>query len=97
MKSQKTLSIILAAGAAGVALVALSNASFLATVPADLLIAASAAGAIVGLAIADYSRRIQPLKPLAPVVHPTFPKNATRTTAYGVAQRTCTVSERSAA
>lgn len=94
MKSQKTISNILAAGLAGVALVALSNASFLASLPADLLIAAAAAGAIVGLAVADYSRSIQPLKPLAPVLRPSFPKNPARTTAYGIARR---VSERTAA
>ncbi len=87
MKSQKTLSIILAAGLAGVALVALSNASFLASVPAELLISAAVAGAIVGLAVADYSRRLTPLKPMAPVLHPSFPKNPARTSAYGISRR----------
>jgi hypothetical protein len=97
MKSSKTLSIILAAGLAGVALVALSNASFLASIPADLLLATATAGAIVGLAVADYSRAHQPLKPLASVVRPSFSQNPARTTAYGIQRREVATVERTAA
>jgi hypothetical protein len=83
--SAKYLSLILAAGTAGVALFSLANASFTATVRGDVVAAVMAATAIVGLAAYDYSRRTQPLSVPARMVRPAMPAGSgQRSKAYGL-------------
>jgi hypothetical protein len=68
--SRKSLSLIFAAGAAGVAFFQFASASFTAALPAETLVAIAASAAIVGVAVYDYSRRYQPLCPPDRVVRP---------------------------
>ena len=69
-----SISLILAAG---VALFALANSRFATGLPVDIFVTALASLALVGFAIHDYSRRLQPLVlpvrllcPTRPVVAP---------------------------
>ncbi|MBI2510624.1 MAG: hypothetical protein HYV96_01480 [Opitutae bacterium] len=85
-----TLSLILTTATIGSVAAKLSNAAFLAAVPAEIVFAAAASLAIVGITIADYARAIRPLTvkaPLARVALPTGP----RTTAYGIRRRSAIV------
>ncbi len=66
--SRNILSALIAAGAPGVALLALSN-----RIPADVALGALTAIAIVAFAIFDYSRNTASLKMRAPVLRPTLP------------------------
>jgi hypothetical protein len=66
--SRNILSALIAAGAPGVALLALSN-----RVPADLALAALTAIGLVAFAIFDYSRNTASLNVRAAVVRPTVP------------------------
>lgn len=97
---KKTLFIILATASAATALVALANASFLASVPAAIVFAVAVSLAIVGMTISDYTRNVRPLTlktPIAPVIRPTATSAAARSTAYGMRRRVSAITERSAA
>lgn len=85
-----TLSIILAAAAAGSVIAKLSNAAFLATVPGEVIFAAAASAAIVGITIADYARAVRPLTIKAPVSRVELPTGP-RSNAYGVRRRSAIV------
>ncbi len=74
----KTISFLALSAAAGVALAVLANASFLASVRAEYLLAALTVGGIAAIMSADYGRKTRSLAPRAPVLRPQ------RTTAYGV-------------
>lgn len=63
--SRNILSALIAAGAPGVALLALSN-----RIPADLALAALTAIGLVAFAIFDYSRNTASLKARAAVIRP---------------------------
>ena len=76
--STKFLSLVLAAGAAGVAGFTFANSQFSAGLDGDAILGAGAALAIIGVAIFDYSRRPQPLSLPAPVLRPRTPAKATR-------------------
>jgi hypothetical protein len=79
---KNNLSNILTAGVAGVALIKLSSASFLAAVSGEILMGGLAAVAVLGIAISDYARRPRPLTIRTTVARPALP--STKTTAYGV-------------
>ncbi|MBI2498449.1 MAG: hypothetical protein HYV75_11230 [Opitutae bacterium] len=71
------LSVILATGAAGVAVFAVANSAFVASLPGDVILGAGASVAILGFAAYDYSRRYLPLdlpgrtlRPKLPMVTP---------------------------
>ncbi len=61
MKTIKFLSVSLAAGLAGVALVKLGSTSFFATLPSEKLLVAGVCVALAGLAAHDYTRRAKTL------------------------------------
>lgn len=84
--SAKYISLVLAAGIAGVALFALANASFTAAFRGDVAVAIAASAAVVGFAAYDYSRRTQPLSIPARVLRPSLPvgHKVQKTTAYGI-------------
>jgi hypothetical protein len=83
--SAKITSLILAAGAAGVALFKIANASFTAVLPGDALFAIAASVAIVSFAAYDYSRRGPSLRMPSRALHPSLPAgNAAHSTAYGI-------------
>ena len=71
--SRPSIFLLLAAGAAGVALFALANSRIAAGLPVDIFVAAFASIALVGFAIKDYSRRVQPLARPARLLRPTGP------------------------
>jgi hypothetical protein len=73
--SRNILSALIAAGAPGVALLALSN-----RVPADLALAALTAIGLVAFAIFDYSRNTASLNVRAAVVRPTVPAVTSQST-----------------
>lgn len=97
-----TLSITLGTAAIGSALAKLSNAAFLADVPAEIVFAGAVSVALVGLTIADYARNIRPLAIKAPISRVVLPAAAftsatKRSNAYGVRRRASAIIERSAA
>jgi hypothetical protein len=69
----RLLSVILAAGTAGVAAFALANSAFVAALPGDVILGAGASLAILSFAAYDYSRRYLPLTVRARVLRPTLP------------------------
>ena len=71
--SLKSISLIFAAGAAGVAVFALANAQFTAGLPAVKLLSLAISVALLSLAMYDYSRRVQPLRVPARLLRPTLP------------------------
>ena len=71
--SLNSISVILAAGFAGLALAKLGNASFLSTFRGDIAAAVALSAAVVGFAVYDYSRRMQLLRTSQPVLHPSLP------------------------
>lgn len=85
-----TLSIILAAATVGSIVAKLSNAAFLAAVPAEIIFSAAAALAIVGITIADYARNIRPLTVKAPIARVALPA-CPRSSAYGIRRRSAIV------
>lgn len=92
MKNLKSLSTILAAGAAGVVLAKLGNAGLLARVPGDAIVAAVLFLGILALAAYDLARCITPLKLRDTRLRPTPPvARAPRTTAYGIRRRAAIV------
>ena len=71
MKNSKlSLSLMLAAGAAGVALFKLASASFTSAVPGVEVLSGFAAAAVLGIAAYDYTRRPQRLSPPAQILRP---------------------------
>ena len=71
--STKFIFLILAAGAAGVAFFTLANAQFTATLPGGVMLAIGVSAAVVGIAAADYSRRVQSLGRCGRVLRPELP------------------------
>ena len=71
--SSKSISLILAAGLAGVAFLSVSNASFTAGLSGDAMLAAGLSAAVLGFAINDYSRRIRPLTVTTRLLRPAMP------------------------
>jgi hypothetical protein len=90
-----TLSVILATAALGSVAAKLSNAAFLATVPGEIVFAAAASLAIIGITLADYARAIRPLTVKAPIARVVLPTGQ-RSNAYGLRRRSAIV-ERTAA
>ncbi|MBA4137143.1 MAG: hypothetical protein C0518_07490 [Opitutus sp.] len=90
---KNTLSILALSATAGAVLMKLSNASFFAAVPGELVIAAGASLAIVGLMIGDYRRFVRPLAVPASVVRPAASSVARtqRTNAYGIRRQSAIV------
>jgi hypothetical protein len=82
--SSQFISQILAAGAAGVALFALANAPFVAALPGDAILAFAISAAAIGLAIYDYSRRVQPVTRPCRVLRPLVPCSTPRSAASGL-------------
>jgi hypothetical protein len=86
----KTISFLALSAAAGVALAVLANAQFLASFPAEYLLAAFAVGGIAAIMSADYGRKARSLAPRATVLRPQLAPAAPlvarpqRTTAYGL-------------
>lgn len=85
-----TLSIVLAAATVGSVAAKLSNAAFLAAIPGEIVFAAAASLAIVGITIADYARNIRPLTVKAPLARVAL-ATGQRTTAYGIRRRSAIV------
>ena len=73
MKNSSTLSLVFAAGAAGVALFKFASTSFSAAVPVEAVGAIAVSAAVIALAIFDYSRRPQPLTVRAQLLRPALP------------------------
>jgi hypothetical protein len=71
--SSKSISLILAAGLAGVAGFTLANSAIVAALPADVFLAIGASVAVAALAIFDYSRRPQPLALPVQMLRPAMP------------------------
>jgi len=76
-KSNQLISLVLAAGVAGVAVLSLANAPIMAALPGDVVLGVGASIAIFGLAVYDYSRRVRSLtlpirllRPALPVARP---------------------------
>ena len=78
--STKLLTLISAAGAAGVAAFNFANSQYSAGLAGDTILGAGAALAITGFAIFDYSRRPQPLSLPSPALRPRLPASAVRQT-----------------
>ncbi len=74
--SAHSISLILAAGLAGVALFKLADVSLVAALPGGAILAFALSAAAIGLAISDYSRRVQPLMVPGRVVRPALPAAA---------------------
>ncbi|HVU17025.1 MAG TPA: hypothetical protein VHD32_08865 [Candidatus Didemnitutus sp.] len=70
MKTTKTLLTFIAAGLAGAAFAKLGLSSTLAYVPGTLFFAVAAGAALVGFALGDLSRKIEPLRPCARLARP---------------------------
>lgn len=90
-----TLSIILVTATLGSIAAKLANAAFLASVPGEIVFAAAASLAIIGITISDYARAIRPLTVKAPIARVELPTGK-RSNAYGVRRRSALI-ERSAA
>ena len=68
--SAQLISLVLAAGAAGVALVKLGSALITAVVNGEVILAIAASVAVVLFAAYDYARRLDRVQLLAPVLRP---------------------------
>jgi len=80
--STKSILLILAAGAAGVAFFTLAQAQFTATLPGGTLLAIAVSLAVIAIAAADYSRRLQLRTLRSRTLRPALPAGTTpRTTA----------------
>ena len=71
--SAKYLSLVLAAGTAGVALFNVADSSFTSYINGDLVIAVATSVSLIGLAIYDYSRRSRSYVAPAPLLRPALP------------------------
>ena len=74
--STQFISQVLAAGLAGVAFFKLADAPFIAALPGDAILAFAISAAAIGLAIHDYSRRVQPVTVPCRVLRPSLPATA---------------------
>jgi hypothetical protein len=83
------LSVILAAGAAGVAAFSVANSAFVASLPGDVLLGAGASLAILGFAAYDYSRRYLPLPVAVRALRPKLPAAAAPRRVHSVARKDC--------
>jgi hypothetical protein len=81
--SSKSSSLILAAGLAGVAIFSLANSSFIAALPGDAIMAFAISAAVIGVAIFDYSRRIQSVTVPCRVMRPVLPANTPSSSGCG--------------
>lgn len=75
-KSNRSISLTIAAGSAGVAAFSLANSPLLAALPAEVIVGVGASLAILALAIFDYSRRSRTLTAAAPLLRPCLPTTA---------------------
>jgi hypothetical protein len=66
--TRNLLSVLLAAGAPGVALLAISN-----VIPADVAMSILAVGSLAAFAAFDYARQAKSLRVSAPVLRPALP------------------------
>jgi hypothetical protein len=80
--SAKLLSVVLAAGTAGVAVFAAVNSAFVASLPGDVLLGVGASLGLLGFAASDSSRRSLPLSLPGRLLRPALP-------AAGLAAREC--------
>ena len=84
--SANYLSLVLAAGTAGVAFFAAANSNFTSFITGDLdvAVAVTVAVSLIGLAVYDYSPRSRPLVAPARLLRPSLPTSVTssKTTAY---------------
>lgn len=62
--------LALVAGTAGLVGFGLLNTAFAARLPLDTILAATASLGLIHLALADYSRRVKPLRLPATILHP---------------------------
>lgn len=62
-------SIFVPSGATALAIYFAASSSGTAGLPVDVILASVTSAALVGFALKDYSRRLRPLAPKAPVVH----------------------------
>lgn len=77
--STQLLSVVLAAGTAGLAVFSLVNSAFFAALPADVLLGVGASLGLLGFAAYDYSRRHLPLsRPMVGILRPSLPAVAER-------------------
>ncbi|MBI2813871.1 MAG: hypothetical protein HYX71_06270 [Opitutae bacterium] len=79
-KKSTLLTLALVAGTAGLAAFGLSNTEFAARFPLDTFLAAATTLGLVHLALADYSRRVKPLRLPAAVLRPA-PRRVVRVSA----------------
>lgn len=71
--SLQSISLILAAGAAGVALFSLANAPFTAALSGDVILGVGASLALLGFAAYDYSRRVRSVSLPVRLLRPNLP------------------------
>jgi len=84
-KSSPFNSALIAAGVVGTALIALSRARFTAALPGEVIMGVGASLALLGFALYDYTRRVQPLALRATVLRPEMPASTTSSAKpYGV-------------
>ena len=84
-KSSPFNSALIAAGVVGTGLIALARARFTAALPGEVILGVGASLALLGFAIYDYTRRVQPLVLRAPVLRPEMPaSNASHAKSNGV-------------
>lgn len=80
--SRISISQILATGLAGAFFFSLANSPALLALPGEAMLAIAVSAAIIGFAVFDYSRRVQPLTIPCRVVRPGLPAGtAARSTA----------------
>ncbi len=92
MKTNNSLLIVTAAAVTGAALVKLGNASFLADVSGESLIALVLSAGLIGFFALDYRRPAKTAAVPAEVVRPTLPaKAAAPAGAYGIRRRSAIV------
>ena len=71
--SIQSISLILAAGLAGVAFFNLVDVPFIAALPGETMLAVALSAAAISLAIYDYSRRVETLNLPCRVLRPVMP------------------------
>lgn len=93
---KNNLSNILVAVIAGVVLITVSNASFLADLSGEVVMSVLAGVALLGIAISDYARRTRPLTIRTNLLRPALVHPCPKSTAYSV-RRCSAIVERSVA
>ena len=99
MKTSSQFSFLIsAASIAGVALVKLGSAPITAGIDGEIVLAVAASAAVLLFAAYDYSRRIESLRTVTPVLRPSLPSvHSTRRSAYTIARvRRSAIVERAA-